>query len=235
LRYRELFADVAAWQANPTGYAAGQMRNLSLSLVDLESLAPVLRGEVPVMVAANRQADILAALRLADEYGLDLIIVGGAEAWALADTLAAAQVPVVLDSLDNEPASFEQLGSRAETAGLLDAAGVRVVLSTFDAHRAGILRQVAGNAVRGGLDHESALAAVTRRPAEALGLLADYGTLEPGKVANLVVWSGDPFELSTRARHVVVQGQPMPLENRQSRLFERYRHLPEAPPLESVP
>lgn len=235
LRYRELFADVVAWEANPAGYEAGQMRDLSVSLVDLEALAPVLRGEVPVMVSAHRQADILAALRLADEHGLDLIVVGGSEAWALADELAATQVPVVLDALANQPAMLERLGSRSDAAAILDAAGVPVVLSSFDTHRAGTLRQVAGNAVRAGLPHESALAAVTRRPAEMLGLAEEYGTLEVGRVANVVVWTGDPFELSTRARYVIVQGEVQPLTNRQTRLFERYRELPATPPLESVP
>ena len=103
---------------------------------------------------------------------------------------------------------------------------VPVVITTNDTHNARKLRQVAGNAVRAGLPHAAAIAAITSAPAVALGLGAKYGTLAPGKVANLVVWSGDPLEIASRPLAVVIRGKKVDLGNRQSALFTRYRKLP---------
>jgi imidazolonepropionase-like amidohydrolase len=227
---RELYDDVRFYLDNEEAYDQNRSRTLAASRLDLQSLEPTLAGELPVMFRVDRASDIRAALRVADEIGLDAIIVGGAEAWQLADELAERDIAVVVDPLQNLPSRFESLGARADNAAILEAAGVPVILSSFGVHNVRKLRQGAGNAVRAGLGHAAALEAVTARPAAALGR-DDIGTLEPAKRADLVVWSGDPFELSTRVDQLFVAGEEVDIDNRQRQLLERYRQLPrrEAP------
>jgi imidazolonepropionase-like amidohydrolase len=184
----------------------------------------VLKGEVPLAIQANRASDLLAALRLADEFKLRLVILGGAEAWMVADELARRKVPVVIKPLTNIP-SFDAMNATLENAARLRAAGVTVAFSTFDTHRAGTLRQEAGNAIAHGLDPQDALRAVTLVPAQVWGIADKVGSLTPGKDADLVIWSGDPFELTTHAEHVFIRGREVPLTTRQTELLERYRTL----------
>jgi len=227
MRYRELFTDIAAMSRDQNAYDVGRMRDLSASRLDMLEMNDVMAGDLPVYLSANRASDIQTALSLTEEFGLDLILRGGAESWYVADELAALGVTVVVAPMRNAPYSFEQLGSRSDTAAILDRAGVQVVISTGSTHNSRLLRQYAGNAVRAGMDWDRALAAVTLHPARAVGMDADYGTLETGRVANIVVWTGDPFELSTRVRHVIVAGESVDLESRQTELFRRYRRLEE--------
>jgi imidazolonepropionase-like amidohydrolase len=145
----------------------------------------------------------------------------------VAARLAKQKVPVIVDPVENAPESFDKLGARADLAARLEAAGVPVMLSTFSAHSVRKLRQWAGNAVREGLPHAAALEAVTARPAAVFGL-PTHGLLEAGRVANVVVWSGDPFETTTVAEHVFVRGRAATGDHRQKRLLDRYRTLPPA-------
>lgn len=226
LRLRELLDDARFWRDNRASYDRGAARSLAASRLDLEALQPVLAGEMPLVVGVDRASDIEAVLRIADEYGLDLVIRGGAEAWMVADELAAADVPVIVKPLTDAPTSFARLGARFDNAALLHDAGVRVMLTSFETHRAGDLAWEAGNAVRNGLDWAEALRAVTLTPAEVFGIDGEYGSIEPGKVADLVVWSGDPLELSGRPVRVMIRGEFVPRTSRQRELFERYRELP---------
>lgn len=223
LRLREVLDDARFWQRNRAAFDRGDARALAASRLDLEALQPVLAGEMPFIVHVDRASDIEAVLRLADEYGLDLVIRSGIEAWMVAAQLAAAGVPVILKPLTNSPTGFARLGARFDNAKLLDEAGVDVILTTFETHRASDLSWEAGNAIRAGLDPEAALRSVTLAPARAFGIADTRGSLEVGKVANLVIWSGDPFELSTRAEVVIIRGEVMPETSRQRELFERYR------------
>lgn len=225
LRLREVLDDARFWAENREAYRRGGSRPLSHSRLDLEALQPVLDGRMPLVVRVHRASDIEAVLRIAEEYGIDLVVEGGAEAWLVADALAEADVPVVLKPLTNLPAGFDRLGARFDNAALLREAGVRVVISTFDAHNVRNLPREAGNAVRFGMPWEDALRAVTIEPARVLGIDDRYGSLAPGKVANLVVWSGDPFELTTSAEVVMIRGRVVPEDSRQRRLLERYRTL----------
>ncbi len=224
LRLRELFEDVDHFRRNRGAFDTGDSRHLVASRLDLEALVPVLEGELPLIVNVHRASDIEAMLRLAREFGIDLIVSGGSEAWLVADRLAAAGVPVVLKPLSNAPSGFDRLGARFDNAALLHRAGVDVLIGSFDSHNARWLTHEAGNAVRFGLPWEAALRAVTLGPAEALGLGASHGSIEPGKVANLVVWSGDPFELSSHPETVVIRGVVRPEGNRQIDLLDRYRY-----------
>ena len=143
---------------------------------------------------------------MAREFKLRLVIWGGAEAWQIAGDLAAARVPVVVEPLTDVP-TFDALRPRLDNAALLRAAGVTTVLAQHDMAHFRDLRQAAGNAVRNGLSWDDALRAVTLTPAEVFGVQERYGSLEPGKVANVVVWSGDPFEFSSVAEHVSFGGE----------------------------
>jgi imidazolonepropionase-like amidohydrolase len=224
-RLRRLFDDALEYDRRRADYRRNQIQDLSGPAADLESLLPVLRGRVPLVVEADRKSDIENALRLTQDYRIRLIIAGGAEAWTVADRLAAARVPVVLIPLTNIP-SYTKLGARYENAAHLARAGVRVAIMSGDSHNSRNIKQESGNAVSYGLPWEQALRAVTLTPAELWGIADRYGSLEPGKVANVVVWSGDPFEFTTRVERVFIRGKEIPLRSRQQELFERYRTLP---------
>jgi len=226
LRTREAFDDARTFQKNKAAWERNQSRHFAASRLDLEAITNALAGKVPVVFHVDRASDILAALLLAKEFNLKPIIAGGAEAWKVAKQLATAKVPVLVNPIQPGPTSFDTLGTRDDNAALLHAAGVTVVITTSDTHNARKLRQLAGNAVRAGMPHEAAIAAVTRAPAEAFGMATQYGTLAPGKIANVVVWSGDPFETSSHPTAVVIRGRRVDLANRQTALFQRYRKLP---------
>ncbi len=225
LRLRELTQDARRYGKDRRAFDQNRFRPVRASRLDLEALQPVLRREVPLAVRVSRRADILTMLRVAQEERVRLVLVGALEAWTLADRLAAAKVGVVLDPSANLPFNLDAVHTREDAVVRLHAAGVPVALSTFSAHNVRKLRQWAGNAVRAGLPRDAALAAVTSTPARLFGL-TDHGRLTKGAIANVVVWSGDPFELSTRAEHVFVRGHRAPKMHRQRALFDRYRKVP---------
>jgi imidazolonepropionase-like amidohydrolase len=208
-------------------FERNQMRKVGASRLDLEALIPVVEGRLPLVVEAHRASDLQALLRFAREQKLRLVISGGQEAWMVAAELAAAKVPVIVSALPDLPRSFETLGARLENAALLARAGVRIAISPreTEGHFSRTLRIEAGNAVAHGLPWEAGLTAITRAPAEIFDVDATLGSLAVGRSADLVVWSGDPFEPLTRPRHVLIRGQELPLRSRQTELRDRYRDL----------
>jgi len=224
-RLRRVFSDALEYSRRRTEYTRAQMQQLAAPAADLEALLPVLRDQLPLIAFANRRSDIETALRIGREFKLKLILAGAQEAWMLAPQLAAAGMPVLVQPLDNIP-SYDALGVRYENAAVLAKAGVKVALLETDTHNARDLRQQAGNAVSYGMTWDQALRAVTLSPAEIFGVGDRYGSLEAGKVANVVVWSGDPFEFTTAVEHVFIRGKEIPLRSRQTELFERYKTLP---------
>jgi len=224
-RLRGVFRDALEYERRKVDFGRAQMRPLSASAADLEALLPVLHARVPLIAYANRRSDIETALRLAQEFKLKLILTGAAEGWEIAPAIAAAGVPVLVEPLNNIP-SYDALGVRYDNAAVLAKAGVKVALLEPDTHKSRNLRQQAGNAVSYGMTWDQALRAVTLAPAEIFGVADRYGSLEPGKVANVVVWSGDPFEFTTGVEHVFIRGKEVPLTSRQTELFERYKKLP---------
>lgn len=224
-RLRRVFRDALEYERRQADYGRAQIEPLAASAADLAALLPVLHGREPLIARANRRSDLETCLRLAKEFNLKLILAGAAEGWQIADAIARAGVPVLVEPLSNIP-SYDALGIRLENAAVLAHAGVRVAVIETDTHNARNLRQQAGNAVSYGLAWDQALRAVTLAPAEIFGVADRYGSLEPGKVANIVVWSGDPFEFTTRVEHVLIRGREIPLRSRQTELFERYKQLP---------
>jgi imidazolonepropionase-like amidohydrolase len=145
----------------------------------------------------------------------------------VARQLAAAKVPVLLNPLSNLPGNFDSLGSRLDNAAILEAAGVTIVISGAGSHNARKQRQMAGNAVSHGLPHEAGIAALTSNPARVFGLTDDQGIIKRNKPANVVLWSGDPLEVTSVAERVIINGALIPMESRQTKLRDRY--LPENP------
>jgi imidazolonepropionase-like amidohydrolase len=176
------------------------------------------------LVLVNREADIRQVLKLADKTGIRIAIVGGSEAWRVADLLASAKVPVFLDALENLPNSFEQIGAAEDNAARLQRAGVSVsfINNNDSSHNARKVRQIAGNAVANGLPWQAGLAGITSAPAKALGVEAQIGSIEVGKTADLVLWSGDPLEVSSVATALWLSGKATPLVSRQTLLRDRY-------------
>jgi imidazolonepropionase-like amidohydrolase len=225
LLLREALQDARDLATNRSQYEQGARRSYRLSRFDLEVLISALNGQIPLVASVHRASDIEAALRLADEFGIRLIINGGAEAWVVAEKLSLAQVPVILDPLNNLPGSFESLGSTLENSARLEAAGVTVAFSSGNSHNSRNMKQAAGVAVANGLDYEAALKALTINPARMYGVDEKYGTIAPGMDADLVVWSGDPLEVTTFADMVLIKGRLIPMVSRSTLLFERYKEL----------
>lgn len=227
-KLRTLLDDVKFYMAHRSDYDRAATRTLTAKRDDLEALVPVVEGRMLLIIDANRADEIDAAIALAREYRLKIAISSAAEAWQCADRLAAAQVPVLVGAMNNIPSSFATLNQRQENAALLRRAGVTVVLVTngdggdsrFNVRN---IKYEAGNAVAYGLSHDDALKAITLAPAELFGVADKIGSLQAGRDANLVIWSGDPFEFSTMAERVFIRGREVKEPSRQDLLIERYK------------
>jgi imidazolonepropionase-like amidohydrolase len=195
----------------------------------LEALAPVVRGQLPVLVFANRARDIRNAVEFCDKQKLKMILAGGEEAYKVKDLLRSKGIPVILRPtlslpIDEDDAYDRLLSQPAELA----AAGVRFAFGSFDNSFARRLGQQAANAVAYGLPYDEALKAVTVYPAEIFGVADQIGTLETGKIANIIVTTGDPLELTTEVKYLFIKGERTSLDNRHQRLYEKYSHRPKA-------
>jgi imidazolonepropionase-like amidohydrolase len=222
---RAIFQDVREFAANRAAYNRNQMRQMNLSREDLEALIPVVEGREPLMVSAHRAADIHQILKLAREEKLRLILEGAEEAWRVAPEIAGARVPVILNAGADLPESFETLGSTLENAARLQSAGVLIAIENPPLFEGGRTpRFDAGRAVAHGLPFGAALAAITVNPARIWGVADRIGSLEPGKDADLVVWSGDPLETASAPTAVFIRGQQMTLRSRDLDLRDRYLH-----------
>ncbi len=175
-----------------------------------------------IVFQVDRASDIREVVAFAERNGIKPVILGGDEAWLVAKELAKANVPVILNPLNDLPLDFDRLASSLENAARLQRAGVRIAFSNGDTAQARLVRQLAGNAVAHGLPWESALAAITSTPADIFGLGATHGRIAVGQTADLVLWSGDPLEVSTLAEKVWIAGRPVEMKSRQTELRDRY-------------
>jgi imidazolonepropionase-like amidohydrolase len=199
------------------------------SVTDLEALQGVINGNTPMIISINRASDIEVLIKFVDEYSVKAIISGGAEAWMLADELAAAQIPVIVDPTANLPGSFDEINARLGAATVLADAGVKIAIGDGSTHNARNLTQAAGNAVAHGLNWNAALRAITLSPAEIYGVAATTGSIESGKVADIVVWPGDPLELTNYPEQVFINGEAIPMVSRQTLLRDRYLQADKPP------
>ncbi|MDJ0763438.1 MAG: amidohydrolase family protein [Myxococcota bacterium] len=223
LRFREIFDDVKWYKKNRQAYERGQSRELSLKPVHLQALIPVFFGNLPLVLDVHRASDIRAALSFRKEVAsqggaLNLIISGGSEAWLVADELARDRIPVMVTPSAQMPSSFDMLRARDDLPALLNSKGVKLIINGSNQS----LRQEGGIAVSYGLDRASAIKAMTLTPAELFEQGREIGSVEPGKRANLVLWSGDPLENITLAERLWIDGKEIDLDNRHQQLAKRY-------------
>lgn len=223
-QFKETLAEVRLYARNRAAYDRAGLRDLSLSRADLEALIPVADGSMPLIVTAHRAADIQQVLRLAREEGLKIILDGAEEGWLVADQIAGANVPVLLNPISNLPGDLETRAVRMENAAALDAAGVLIAIKGNEGsiHRARETRYNAGNAVSHGLPYDAAIEAITVNPARIFGMAGQFGELRPGAAADVVVWSGDPLEPLSIAETIFIGGAEQAPSSRQFLLRDRY-------------
>ena len=219
------------------GAGARRSEDVLLTRFDAAALVPVLQGRLYLLVHVERASDILQVIRLKRDFpSLKLVLVGATEGWTVADQIAAAGIPVIASAVNDLPSSFEQLAATQSNVGRMQAAGVRVSIGTInddDTRDLFYERQYAGNLVAlrnvpgaTGVSWGEALAMITSRPAEAVGMGGQIGSLLPGRRGDVVIWSGDPLEGSSAAEVVYIDGVQQPLTNHQTRLRDRYRYSP---------
>ena len=197
--------------------------------VKLEALVPVIRGELPVLVFASRAREIREAVEFCDKQKIKMILAGGAESYKVKDLLRSKNIPVILQPTLTEPLDEDDPYDRSlTTAAELADAHVKFAFGSFDNSFARRLGQQAANAVAHGLAYDEALKAVTIYPAQIFGLSDQLGTLENGKIANIIVTNGDPLELTTDVRYLFIKGQLTSTDNRHKSEYEKYLNRPKA-------
>jgi imidazolonepropionase-like amidohydrolase len=224
---RKIFRDARAYADAKD--ARAKDASLPKQDVDLkmEALTPVVRGVMPVVINAGVERDIKNAIAFADEMKIKMILAGGIEAYRVADQLKAKNIPVVVGPVLRMPNREDDAYDAAFTnAGLLAKAGVKIAFQTVDSQTARNLPYNAGMAAAFGLPKEEALKAVTIYPAEIFGVADRIGSIEQGKVANLIVTDGDPLEILTQIRHLFINGREVPLASRHTELYEKYKARP---------
>lgn len=230
---RNALAEARSFAADPA-----RETDAMLTRFDAAALVPVVTGQQKLYVRVQRAADILAALELTEVFpDLDLVLVGATEGWMVADAIAGAGVPVIAVALNDLPSSFERLAATQSNIGRMVDAGVIVAIGGYESSgdHPRSLPQYAGNLVAlnnvpraSGLSWGEALAAITSIPAQVAGLAAGTGTLTAGAPGDVVLWDGDPLELSSAPMRVFIEGVEQPLDNHQTRLRDRYRSLDES-------
>ena len=229
---RNALEEATDYRDHKGDFERGMRREYQHSMADLEALQGVISGDIPVLVSIDRASDIEVLIALTEEYSLEAIISGGTEAWMLAEELAAADISVILNVTSNLPGNFDRINARRGAANILAAADVRYALTddSSQSHNARNITQTAGNAVADGLDWGAALRAITLTPAEIYGVADTVGSIEVGKAADIVIWPADPFELTTYADQVLINGVAIPMQSRQTMLRDRYLQMDSGKP-----
>jgi imidazolonepropionase-like amidohydrolase len=196
--------------------------------VVLAALVPAVRGQMPVLFSADRATDIRAAVNFAKEMKLKPIIVGGSDAWQVASFLRENDVPVIVTGVMSLPRREDDpYDVNYSSPGKLQKAGVRFAISSGDqGAEVRNLPYTAGMAAAFGLPKEEALKSVTLYPAQIMGVADRFGSIEPGKVANLVVTDGDLLEAKTNTKHLFIDGRPVPLNSRHTDLNDLFKNRP---------
>lgn len=227
--FRAMLDEARRYAQAPSGFESDM-----ITAADAKALVKVVNGETRLVVHVERAADIIQVLGLKREYPqLKLVLAGASEGWRVADQIAAAKVPVIASALNDLPDAFERLAATQSNIGRMARAGVSVAIGMVndrDAHQLRYAPQYAGNLVAlnkvpgaAGLSWDQAFAAISSGPAKAMGLEGRIGSLKAGLAADIVIWDGDPLELSSAPVRVMIDGVEQSLDNRQQRLRDRYR------------
>jgi imidazolonepropionase-like amidohydrolase len=222
--YEDRIAEVESWFEAARHYGqAKQAGTLEAPDSKLEALLPVLAGAEQVLIVANEARDIRNAVAFAEKHKLKMVLAGGFEAWKEKTLLSEKKIPVILGPTQVLPGEEDDPYDQPySTPGQLVGAGIKIAFGSFDASNSRLLPYEAATGVPFGLPREEALRAVTRNAAEILGVAERYGTIEEGKVANLIVTDGDPLSITTEIRYLFIQGELTPTDNKHQELFERY-------------
>lgn len=213
-------------QAREHEEASGRDRDLKL-----EALVPVVKGELPLLIHADRERDIKNAIEFCEKQKVKMILASGVDSYKIADLLAKKNIPVILGPTQELPSTDDEpYDIRNTTPGVLQKAGVKFALATFNSSDSRTLPYEIGNAVSYGLSWDDAIKAITVTPAQIFGLADQLGTLEVGKTANLFITTGDPLEIRTSVKYLFINGQPTSLENRHHQLYEKWRGRPRPAP-----
>jgi imidazolonepropionase-like amidohydrolase len=188
----------------------------------LEALLPYLRGQKPVVLAAEEPNDLRTALDLAEEFHLKVILNHVSHAASLLDQIASTGFPVIVGPIYERPKEWERYDAVFKLPAELAKRGVKIAFASYETHRVRDLPYAAGYSVGFGLPHDEALKALTLNPAQIWGVDKDLGSLDAGKVANVVVANGDPLDVKTDVKHVFIAGREIPLASRQTELRDQY-------------
>jgi imidazolonepropionase-like amidohydrolase len=222
---RDFFADARAY-ADVKAKAAATAPNAPRVNQAMEALIPALRGEMPVIFDVSSVDQIRGVLTLADSFKLKVILRGPRDAWRVADTLAARGIPVIVGPTTQAPGPDDPYDALYAQPGVLAKAGVKIAFQTSGASDVRDLPYNAALATAYGLDMDEAIKALTINPAQIFGVADKYGSLEPGKVANVMVTTGNPLDVRSNVKYLFIRGQAVPLTDRHTKLYEQFRARP---------
>ena len=188
---------------------------------DIKALFKILNDNVPLIMKSHRASDLLKLIEIKERFNLNMIIMGAQEAHLVKSELAEAGIPLIINPINNIPDSFDELASNIQMASRLEEAGIPIMFNVSRSHNYHLIRQGAGVAVANGMSYGGAIKSLTSVPAETFGM-SDRGTLEAGKIADLVIWDEDPLEPSAMPEYVFINGENMDLTSRATRLTDRY-------------
>ncbi len=188
---------------------------------DMRALYQLVNNNLPLIIKSHRASDLLKIIELKEKYNLNIIIMGAQEASLVSDELAEHNIPLIFDPMNNIPESFDELASNIQMASKLEEAGIEMMFTVSRSHNYHLIRQGAGVAVANGLSYGAAIRALSSTPAKVFGI-KDRGTIESGKIADLIIWEADPLEPSSMPEFVFVNGENIDLTTRSSRLRDRY-------------
>ena len=222
--YEDRVAELEDWMDAARRYAGDSEKETDLKL---EALAKVVEGELPMMIMADDARDIKRAALFAEEQGIEMILLSGRDAWKEKELLAEKNIPVILGPTLTLPRTEDEAYDKPLTAASeLHAAGVRVIFASYNSANSRLLPYEIGNAVGRGLPWEEGFKGITLYPAELFGVADELGSIEEGKRANLIITDGDPLEIRTEIKHLLIDGVPTSLENKHLELYEKYRARP---------
>ncbi|HUJ33526.1 MAG TPA: amidohydrolase family protein [Candidatus Acidoferrum sp.] len=231
--YDKKIDEISDWLDRARHYAQAEEKGSPANFerdLKLEALVPVVEGKLPVLVVAGKARDIRAAVEFCGKQNLKMILAGGSEAWRVKDLLKEKKIPVILGPTLRPPEEEDMRYDQAMAQpSELFSAGIPIAFSSFDVSFSRRLSQYAGVAVAYGLPHDEALKAVTLNAAQMFGLADQLGTIEPGKLANVIVTNGDPLEIKTEVRYLFIKGRLTSTDNRHRDLYEEYKKRPEPP------